>query len=246
MKVCNEIKRRIDEADDVESFDLDIARHTAVCGDCRRFAGERAALRALIVSTARVNAPLNFEAMLHARLAEVKAHRPLAWLNAAFYLRAGAATAALAVAFFVAQYSGMFSGSPVEHTKAPDTGGQAAAVAPSTSSQPPLPDVSASLASTVGNTARVGAATDHPESTTIAVNSGVGRRLRSATTRRNAGVPLVTPEEAGMVDSGAIFIPGRNGEHDVTVPTVSVGAQSLIYVNSGRQPQSARAVSVSF
>ena len=90
MKVCNEIKRRIDEADDVESFDFDIARHTAVCDDCRRFAGERAALKALIVSTARVNAPLNFEAMLQARLAEVKAHKPLAWLNAAFYLRAGA------------------------------------------------------------------------------------------------------------------------------------------------------------
>jgi hypothetical protein len=49
-----------------------------------------------------------------------------------------------------------------------------------------------------------------------------------------------------MVDGGAIFIPGRNGEHDITVPTVSVGAQSLIYVNSGRQQQSARAVSVSF
>jgi hypothetical protein len=48
-----------------------------------------------------------------------------------------------------------------------------------------------------------------------------------------------------MGDGGAIFIPGRNGEHDVTVPTVSVGAQSLIYVNSGRQ-QPARAVSVSF
>jgi hypothetical protein len=112
MKVCNEIKRRIDEADDVESFDFDIARHTAACDDCRRFAGERAALKALIVSTARVNAPLNFEAMLHARLAEAKAHRPLAWLNAAFYLRAGAATAALAVAFFAAQYSGLFSASP--------------------------------------------------------------------------------------------------------------------------------------
>jgi hypothetical protein len=59
-------------------------------------------------------------------------------------------------------------------------------------------------------------------------------------------VPLVTAGEAGMVDGGAIFIPGRNGEHDVTIPTVSVGAQPLLYVNSGRQPQSARAVSVSF
>jgi hypothetical protein len=246
MKVCNEIKRRIDEADDVESFDFDIARHTAVCDNCRRFAGERAALKALIVSTARVNAPLNFEAMLHARLAEVKAHRPLAWLNAAFYLRAGAATAALAVAFFVAQYSGLFSASPTERTNAQNPASQAAAVAPSTNSQPSLPDVPSALSSTVNDTTRVGAATVHPESTTVAVNGAVGRRLHSANTRRNAGVPLVTAGEAGMVDGGAIFIPGRNGEHDVTVPTVSIGAQSLIYVNSGRQQPSARAVSVSF
>src|SRR5437763_12633163 len=114
MKVCNQIKKRIDEADDVESFDLDIARHAAACDDCRRFAGERAALKALIASTARVNAPLNFEVMLHARLAEVKAQRPLAWLNAAFYLRAGAAMAALVVAVFIAQYSGLFRSSPAD------------------------------------------------------------------------------------------------------------------------------------
>src|ERR1700741_4036239 len=109
MKVCNEIRRQVDEADDVESFDLDIARHTAVCDDCRRFAGERAALRELIASTTRVNAPLNFDAMLHARLAGGKRRRALAWLNAAFYLRAGAAMGALVVAVFVAQYTGLFA-----------------------------------------------------------------------------------------------------------------------------------------
>jgi hypothetical protein len=244
MKVCNEIKRRIDEADDVESFDFDITRHTAVCDNCRRFAGERAALKALIVSTARVNAPLNFEAMLHARLAEVKAHRPLAWLNAAFYLRAGAATAALVVALFAAQYSGLFSGSPTKPTNAADPASQAAAVPPSTI-QPQSLDVPSAVPSTDSDAARVAATTVHSESTAIAVNGVVGRRPHSANTRRNAGVPLVTAGEAGMGDGGAIFIPGRNGEHDVTVPTVSVGAQSLIYVNSGRQ-QPARAVSVSF
>jgi len=245
MKVCNEIKRRIDEADDVESFDFDIARHTATCDNCRRFAGERAALKALIVSTARVNAPLNFEAMLHARLAEVKAHKPLAWLNAAFYLRAGAATAALVVALFAAQYSGLFNAAPTKQTNAPDLASQAAAVAPTTNSQPQLPEVPSAVVSTVNDSARAAAATAHLESTAIADNGVAGRRLRPANTRRNAGVPLVTAGEAGMGDGGAIFIPGRNGEHDVTVPTVSVGAQSLIYVNSGRQ-QPARAVSVSF
>ncbi|MEN3331176.1 MAG: hypothetical protein V7641_541 [Blastocatellia bacterium] len=243
MKVCNEIKRRIDEADNVESFDLDITRHAAVCDDCRRFAGERAALKALIASTARVNAPLNFEAVLQARLAEVKAHRSLAWLNAAFYLRAGAATAALVAALFVAQYNGLFSGPPAGQTNAPDPTSPVAVVTPSTNPS--------SVTSTVDDNTRAGAATYSAELThresTIAVNGVTGRRLRATNTgRRNAGVPLVTAAEAGIGDGGAIFIPGRNGEHDITVPTVSVGAQPLIYVNSGRQQQSARAVSVSF
>jgi hypothetical protein len=149
MKVCNEIKRRIDEADNVESFGLDIERHTAVCDDCRRFAGERMALRELIASTTRVNAPLNFDAMLHARLADLKAQRPLAWLNAAFYLRAGAATAALVVALFGVQYSGLFSASPTEPTKAQNLASQAEAVTPLTSTQPRLPDVPPPVSSKV-------------------------------------------------------------------------------------------------
>jgi hypothetical protein len=245
MKVCNEIRRQVDEADDVESFDLDIARHTAVCDDCRRFAGERAALRELIASTTRVNAPLNFDAMLHARLAEVKARRPLAWLNAAFYLRAGAAMAALMVAVFVAQYTGLFAPPSTKPVNLSNTESPSVAQTQATSEQPPQVGVS-SPASSNNPTPANDAAPGGLAIVTTAGHASNRPRPANAGTRRNAGVPLMTAEEAGMVDGGAIFIPGRNGEHDVTVPTVSVGAQSLIYVNSGRQQQSARAVSVSF
>jgi hypothetical protein len=248
MKVCNEIKRRIDEADHVESFDLDIARHTAACADCRRFAGERAALRELVASTARVTAPINFDAMLHARLAEVKAHRPLAWLNAAFYLRAGATMAALVVAVLVGQYTGLFNASPTKKITQPEAGSPFTAVTPPTSSQPESPVVSPSVNAKDNDVARGDAPSGRPTSTALAVNGRGGNHLPASHSgsRRGSGVPLVTPEEAGMVDSGAIFIPGRNGQHDVTVPTVSVGAQPLIYVNASRQQPSARAVSVSF
>jgi hypothetical protein len=56
----------------------------------------------------------------------------------------------------------------------------------------------------------------------------------------------MSPVDAAFVDGDAILIPGRNGQRDVTVPTVSVGAQPLIYGNAGRQPQPQRAVTVSF
>jgi len=245
MKVCNEIKRRIDTADNVESFDPDIERHTDVCSQCRRFADERAALRGLLASTARVTAPLNFDAMLQARLAEVKARRPLAWLNAAFYLRAGAATAALAVALIVTQYTGLLTTTPTKQANPPIAENHTGAADPTklgliTPASPAIPSAS-------NVTTQALAAPINPPPT-LAMSGGVGHRPRTAygSARRNPDVPLVTPEEAGLVDSGAIFIPGRNGQHDVTVPTVSVGAQSLIYVNAGRPQQPARAVSVSF
>lgn len=241
MKVCNEIMRRIDEADDLESFDFQISRHTAECGDCQRFASERAALRGLIGGTARVTAPVNFDAMLKARLAEAKAVKPLAWLNAAFYLRAGAVTAALVVAVFVAQYNGLFSASPAQP------------------SQPQaVPDISGQIAAAIGNqlpTQFSGVVSNPsmpaPSPSDLRDDAGVRRmsyHLRAAGSgarpRRDAA-PLI-PIDAAFVDSGAIFIPGKNGERDITIPTVSVGAQPLTYVNAGRQPQSSRTVSVSF
>lgn len=245
MKVCNEIKRRIDESDDNESFDLDINRHLDGCSECQQFAGERAALRGLLASTARVTAPLNFDAMLHARLAEVKAQRPLAWLSAAFYLRAGAATAALVVAAMVMQYTGLFATTPTDQAQPSVVANQAGGDGLSNADQPTaqLPSVPSGRMET---TPADVASTRLPP--TLAISAGGSHHVRMANSvaKRNAGVPLVTPDDAGLVDSGAIFIPGRNGQHDVTVPTVSLGAQPLIYVNASRQQPSARAVSVSF
>src|SRR5713226_5552494 len=108
MKGCNYIKGLIDEADKPDQFPFEVNEHLAGCGDCERFAGERAGLRKLVAAGDRVIAPMNFDAMLNARLAEVKARRSFSWLSAPGYLRLGAATAGLIVIIFAAQYTGLF------------------------------------------------------------------------------------------------------------------------------------------
>ena len=243
MKVCREIKRRIDEADDVEAFDIEVARHTDGCPDCRRWAGERAALRQLLATTARVTAPPNFDAVLEARLAEVKSRQPLAWLNAAFYLRVGAATAALAVAVFVAQYSGLFNSlrdDPNQSQAVADTTAQTALAI----QQKLSPDFFNPPAQPPNNNLQTARDARRGEVAVAAMGSHASNRLHS--TRHPGVVPLLAPMDAAFVDSGAILIPGKNGGRDITVPTVSVGAQSMIYVNAGRQPQAVRTVPVSF
>jgi hypothetical protein len=37
-------------------------------------------------------------------------------------------------------------------------------------------------------------------------------------------------------DGGVVLVRGRNGDVDVQVPTVSVGAQPLFYVSAGQRP----------
>jgi hypothetical protein len=242
MKVCNEIQRRIDEADDVRSYDLDVARHTEACESCRHFAHERAALRELIGSTARVTAPINFDAMLNARLAEVKGRKGLAWPGVAFYLRAGVATAAMAVTFFVAQQMGFFAPTASDPAGAPKTEVTAEAVKPNETSQPPTVDNSTAP----GAIQPTAVAQDNSHRHVVIIPTNVTGRTRAMAASGRRGVPVMAPVDAAFVDSDAILIPGRNGQRDVAVPTVSVGAQPLIYGNAGRQPQAARAVTVSF
>src|SRR2546425_1945666 len=112
MKGCKYIKERIDEAEKPDLLSFEVTEHIGQCDDCERFAIERAALRKLVAGDTRVSAPINFDAMLNARLAEVKARRSFWWLGSTAYLQLGAATAGLLVMFFAAQYAGLFSDNP--------------------------------------------------------------------------------------------------------------------------------------
>jgi hypothetical protein len=252
MTVCNEIKRRIDEADDREALDHDIMRHTASCSDCRLFSVERASLRELIGSMGRVSAPMNFDAMLQARLAEAKTRRTPAWLNTAFYLRAGVATATLAAAVLVAQTSGFFTAPRNDSISQPGRNNQAVATSPATEQEAPAIEVNKAVAS---NTPPVVTPVDRIPVAVVGLSAHGGHHLRSATVNARAGtaLPQVGYDLTGsdpvvVTDGGAVLIPGENGRRDIKLPTVSVGAQPLMLVNAGRQPQSAptRHVPVSF
>jgi hypothetical protein len=107
MMNCNKIKHLIDQADQADVLSFEATNHVNGCASCRQFADQRASLRNLLSGIPRVNAPGNFDAQLKARMATTKP--AIAWLNPSLYFRFGAATAALCVALFALQYSGIVS-----------------------------------------------------------------------------------------------------------------------------------------
>lgn len=213
MNGCKYIKERIDEAEKPDLLPFDVSEHIGQCDDCERFAIERTALRELVAAGTRVSAPINFDAMLKARLAEVKTRRSFWWLGSPGFLRLGAATAGLVVMVFAAQYAGLFS----DNTKQPN-GAQVAEVAPPPTPKPPdrtQPDLI------------------NPPPAPGVVASGGRQDPGSFSTpriRRAAPPGYLTAE-----DGGVVLVRGRNGDMDVQMPTVSVGAQPLLYVSAGQR-----------
>lgn len=223
MKVCNEIKWRIDEADHPDQLNLEINKHTSHCAECRVYAADRAQLRSLIAGGARVSVPVNFDAMLNARLAEVKDGKSFSWLSPALYLQLGTATAVVAVIFFAAQYGNLFS------EKSYQAMGAASASHTVTTFQSSL------LA-----TARPQAGAEY------AYNAApkIYQPVRYTSGRVNRLTPRTADAYVSLNDGGVILVRGQNGEREVPVQTVSIGAQPILY--SSRQPQMARSVSASF
>jgi hypothetical protein len=220
MKGCNHIREQIDEADKPDLLSFEVTGHIAECPDCERFAGERSALRMLVASSARVSAPINFDAVLNARLAEVKARRASWWLGSPVYFRLGAAAAGLAVMVFALQYTGLLSDQSKRSGEPVPIQGVVPApyyVAPDVSRgvlplPPPIVDL------TPGK---------RQNSATYATVSGP----RS----RRGGVRVPTPVYLTAEDGGVVLVRGQNGEMDVQMPTVSVGAQPLLYVRAGQR-----------
>jgi hypothetical protein len=216
MMGCNYIKRLIDEADKSDLLPFEVNQHIGGCGDCERFASEREGLRKLLASESRVSAPVNFDAMLKARLAATKRRSAFSWLSSPGYLRLGAATAALVIMFFAAQYAGLFS--------APDQ--RSIARAPEVTSPPAAPD------SLVRHQPEVMPRQPVAPVTIVAAGQRSIRPPRTGITsgRRTTPDAYFTAE-----DGGVVLVRGRNGEMDVPMPTVSVGAQPLLYVSAGQR-----------
>ena len=211
MNGCKYIKERIDEAEKPDLLSFEVTEHIGRCDDCERFASERTALRKLVASGTRVSAPTNFDAMLKARLAEVKARRSFWWLGSPGYLRLGVATAGLIVMAFAAQYAGLLS------HNGPPNGSQVGEVAPIPTPKPPEP-IQPSPPGVVVSAGRQGS------------YSTQRTRRGDVLTSRAAPAGYITAE-----DGGAVLVRGRNGDIDVQMPTVSVGAQPLLYVSAGQR-----------
>lgn len=228
MNGCKHIKKRIDEADKPDLLPLDVSEHVRHCVECGRFARERSALRELVAAGKRVSAPVNFDAMLKARLVEVKTQRSFWWLGSTGYLRLGAATAGLVVLFFAAQYSGFLSEQPRQpnDTRVADLN--------------PLPRQSPPVLETP-------AIAKEPASP-VTVAAGKRQRPGAYGTPRVRGEVLLgrtsSTGDFTVEDGGVVLVRGRNGEIDVQMPTVSVGAQPLLYVGAGQR--TARNVGTSF
>lgn len=223
MDRCKQIKMIIDESDRPEALAYEASQHIASCANCSQFADERAKLKELLRSAGRVSAPPDFDFKLKARLAEVKARKNSWWLSPAGYLRLGAATAALVIAVVAAQTGDLFSGDKPSES----------IVSEVAKTQPSSPPIAVAPPSEITR----GDAVSHPGTTAPA-------HFISRNSRRPAR-PAATPARGFVAeDRTMVLMRGPAGELEVAVPTVSVGAQSLLYVNSGRQ--SARSLSTSF
>jgi hypothetical protein len=225
MNSCKSTRELIDEADNPNLLPFEVSQHVDACRECERFSTERAGLRNLLGSGVRVAAPMNFDAMLAARLAETRNRGWLSWLVPANYLRLGAATAGVAALVLVAQYSGLFSSNL--------TPSQQATVLTTKSDQS---ERSSQHAPEGGDDRR-----QAQRVTPIVIGQRSGSSRLAATS-----VGRVRPRETVSSDDlGVVLVRGQNGGSDVQMPTVSLGAQPLLYVSAGKQ-QAVRNVGASF
>jgi hypothetical protein len=221
MKGCKYIRERIDAVDKPDLLSFEITEHIAECTGCERFAGERRALRVLVASSARVNAPINFDAVLNARLAEVKGRRSLWWLSSPSYLRLGAATAGLVVMVFAAQYAGLLSDK----------------------SQGPREPVAIPLVPAPYEMPQISSAPPLIEATPPTTQYHAAYSTVSGTRSRRGAGRVAPPVYLTAEDGGVVLVRGQNGEMDVQMPTVSVGAQPLLYVRAGQRAVSSTGTS---
>jgi hypothetical protein len=224
---CNQIKRLIDEAEQPELLSFEATHHLNACTPCRLFAEERAGLRALLNGIPRVNAPINFDAQLKARMTTAKAKPTVAWLNPALYMRFGAASAVLLVAVFVAQYNGLFTltdnEASIEKTPPPELTSNLVQPAPS------KPD--ASRQKDVGPIDPPPAVSPSMATAGVTISSRGGRRVQPGAVRLE-GVRLEAEAAASRVPGLILRDSGR--EVELPMLPVSVGAQQKLINRSGR------------
>lgn len=220
---CNYIKKLIDEADKSDLLPFEASEHIGSCVDCERFADDRARLRGLLASEIRVTAPMNFDAMLKVRLTKAKDRSVFAWLTSPGYMRLATATGGLALMIFAAQYAGLFSDRSNQSTESRAR----MTVPPASQTGPPAAPPTFPQVSVAAPVVIAGAASKPRQYYPQNIRAG---RTDVAARGRTAPGAYFTAE-----DGGVVLVRGRNGDIDVPMPTVSVGAQPLLYVSAGQR-----------
>ncbi|MBI3651239.1 MAG: hypothetical protein HY231_09365 [Acidobacteria bacterium] len=232
MMNCTTIKRLIDEAEHRDVLPFEATNHVNDCASCRHFANERAGLRYLLSDIPRVSAPTYFDAQLKARLAEAKAKPAFAWLNPTLYFRLGTATAALCIAVFALQYSGVIS----------LTNTTASKLTPTTIAPSPMPTTPQQASDTLAikPLPEVAQPTPTLPPATATVNAPAPSRLIA-----HAKANRVQPNNSQALDDYAIsgmprvFIRNNRGQEiELPMQPISVGAQSQLLRRAARSSAS--------
>lgn len=214
---CSTTRRVIDEVDNPANLPYEAAGHLEGCVPCGQFAGERERLRKLLLEPARVSAPANFEAMVARRLAGRATRKRSFWLSTGFYLRAGAAAAALACMTLVIQMAWLGRTTSISRMAPPNVASNNDQKAPSLQAGKDASN----------------------RATTASQPKQVGPR-RTVPVKY---VPDVIAKEtvADMTAQPRALILVRNSgsEREIAVPMVSVGAQPWFSVSFQSQDQRA-------
>jgi hypothetical protein len=225
---CTKIKRIIDEADRPDVFPLEAAGHIAGCPDCQSFADERAKLRELTGSVARVTAPSNFNVLLNERLSRVKSQRS-SWLSPAAFLRLGTATAGLLVMFMVLQYGGFLA------TKGPTVDQQSASLP----GGPPNDEPKV----VIPETEPKHVVSEHQDARVAERLAGTQRQG----TKTNAGSTSRTPRETSPDGPPLLLVRDNNGDRTFPLIPVSIGMQQQMQnANASYGRQQPRSSDISY
>ena len=214
MSYCARIQNIIDEADKPDLIPHEATSHLNGCRECRSFAAERSKLHELMSLSGRVTAPVNFNALLNERLSRVKSQKT-SWFNARNFVRLGTATAGLALALLVAQYSGLLSNGPVDNNR----NDKLIAGTDDPPQRPPEPDTTHQ-------------ATVEPQSP-VPPTGGGGGYVHPVSTGGRA-TTVRPPQETQARGIPIFIVRDRGREVEVPMLPVSVGMQQQVLNSSSR------------
>jgi hypothetical protein len=221
---CEDIRKIIDEADRPELLPLEATNHLESCSQCGSFADERTRLRSLLSSPPRVSVPANFNAVLNERLTAAKRRTLGGWIGQYAFMKFSAAAAAAAVFLFAVQYSGVFSNLNKKTLDAsaskPSQAEPLTAHAPAPPPRAPEGELAAGGGGPIADGGRVLVPTP--------------TRNRQTYRAAKTPLPIISSDESDFNDGGALLVRMPNSDREIIVPTVNVGAQTLVYSNAGR------------